>query len=53
MIRLMVPYLRLSPAPRVVIVSSNSASWGKVSMDNLNAEAIPEGSWKGLSRFKT
>ncbi|KAK9897747.1 NAD(P)-binding protein [Cystobasidium minutum MCA 4210] len=53
LIRLMTPYLCLSPSPRVILVNSNAASWGKVSIDNLNAEAIPESSWKGLSRFKT
>jgi len=53
LIRLMLPYLRLAEAPRVVLISSNSASWGKVSTDNLNGEQIPPESWMGMKKFKT
>ena len=53
LLRLLLPSIRLSPAPRIILVSSNAASWGKVSMDNINAEQIPASSWQGMSRFKT
>jgi len=53
LVRLMLPYLRHSADPRIICVSSKAASWGKVAMDNMNAEAIPESSWKGLSGAKT
>jgi len=53
LVRRLLPCLALAEQPRIVFVSSNAASWGTVSMDNLNAEAIPASSWKGMARFKT
>lgn len=53
LVRLLLPFLSLADAPRIIFVSSNAASWGHVSLTNLNAEEVPESSWRGMGRFKT
>ena len=53
LVRLLLPYIRKAEQPRIVFVSSKAATWGNVSLDNLNAEKIAPSGWTGLARFKT